>query len=233
MTTNIVRISTGKEPTPTLIDVLAKLMQQANINISQLSKNTGLANTTVKRMCTDPNCNPTITSINKIADFFGVSTNQILGNEPLPNDLIGSYYPQQDKWLSIPIISLEHVLQWPNNIEEVRQDMNVRYVKTDIDVNEKVFAVFAEGEALEPKFSEETILIFDPERTPTNKCYAILLLPGKSLPQFRQLYVDGPDIYIKLINPVLQDNSPVLLDEENSKILGILIQAKSTYVDVP
>lgn len=221
-----------KETSATFMDVLIKLMKHSNINISQLSKNTGLANTTIKRMCTDPQCNPTITSLKKIAEFFGVTTNQLLGNEPLLDNSSGHYYPQQDNWTSIPIISLQQTLQWPNNIEEIRQPSNTKHVKTDLDVNERVFAIFAEGEALEPKFGEGTILIIDPDRPPANKSYVLLLLPGKELPQFRQVFIDGPDIYIKLVNPALQNkDAPALLDKNNGRIIGVLIQAKSTYVE--
>lgn len=212
-----------------LMDVLNRLMDKTHTNISQLGKSTGLANTTIKRMCTEPDCNPTLISITKIADFFGITPNQLIGTEPLPEDNIG-YYPNFEKWTKIPIIDLSLAIDWPNNIEEIKELPNPKYVLTDIEINEKVFAIIATDETLEPKFSEGTILIFDPTRTPKNKDYVIVLNEEKELPQFRQLLVDGSDMYVKTINPEFSDGSLAKLNKNKSRILGILIQAKSNYI---
>lgn len=227
--TKIVNLSKIKSDQAQLMDVLNKLMEKTNTNINQLSKNTGLANTTVKRMCTDPECNPTLTSITKIAAFFGVTPNQLIGAEPLPEETAG-YYPDFEKWNKIPILTLSETLEWPQNIENIRESKNTKYVMTDIDVNEGTFAVISEDETLEPKFSEGTILIFDPSKPPKNKDFALLLMENKELPRFRQILIDGSDIYERVINPEFSEGSPSLLPKNKFKIVGILIQAKSNYI---
>lgn len=222
--TKVVSIAKVKDDQAHLMDVLNKLMEKTNTNINQLSKNTGLANTTIKRMCTDPESNPTLDSITKIAEFFGITPNQLIGTEPVPDETT-SYQPCFENWDKVPIINLNQVIGWPKNIEEIKARDSAKYVLTDIGINKEVFAVIATDETLEPKFSEGAILIFDPTRTPKNKDYVILLTYGKDLPQFRQILIDGPDMYAKTINPEFYG-----LEIDNFKILGVLIQAKANYI---
>lgn len=226
---NIVHWHSKKFEKSTLMDVLARLMQKTNISMSQLSRNTGLANTTIKRMCTDPRCNPTFTSIIKISEFFNITPNQLMGREPLSQE--SSYKPNFDRWLVAPILSLQQLILWPTNIEEIKESSHTKYVKTDLEISERVFAIVTHDDSLEPRFPVGTILIFDPERTPRNKDYVILLMEDKHLPQFRQILVDGPDWYAKIINLELPQTSPFFIDKSKNKILGSLIQAKLNYIE--
>lgn len=208
-----------------LSHVLKKLMRESRVNMSQLSRNTQLGNSTIRRMLTAPDCNPTVHSLEKIAHFFGINTTQLLGQEPLPNQTRG-YKPNLEQWVNVPVLALEEVVTWPE--KSGTSDGQRRYVKTDLNVSENVYAILGEGESLEPKFSEGTVLIFDPDKKPRNKDYALLLGEGKELPQVRQLLLDGADIYAKTINPTLSAGAPLLLSSQ-TKILGILLQAKSNF----
>lgn len=217
----------SEEPAENLSRVLTRLMEESNLRASQLSRNTGLAYATITRMMNEPDCNPTLSSLQKIADFFGVSSEQLLGKEPLHKHIHG-YRPDVDKWINVPVLTLREAIGWPGEPGNI-DDHDRPHIKTDLNVSEHVFAVIGEGESLEPRFSEGTVLILDPEREPKNKDYALLLMEGKTLPQFRQLFMDGSDIYARTINPNLAENTPFLLSNK-TKILGILIQAKSTFI---
>lgn len=227
--TKIVSIAQINNTQTRLMDVLNHLMEKTNTNINQLSKNTGLANTTIKRMCTDPKSNPTLDSITKISQFFQITPNQLIGSEPLSNKT-ACYQPNFGDWDSVPIINLNQAIHWPNNIEEIKTQQSIKYVFTDIGINEEFFAVTAADETLEPKFSEGTILIFDPTRTPRNKNYVLLLNSEKSLPQFRQILIDGPDMYARTINPTFSETGLTMLEKNRFNILGTLVQAKANYI---
>lgn len=225
---SVVKIHAKEESS--LIFVLNKLMTNCGVNINQLSRNTGLSNTTIKRICIDPDCNPTLSSVTKIAEFFSITPNQLIGIEPLTTDQ-QTYQPNLSSWTNIPILELNQTINWPSNIEEIRESTATIYVKTDIDPKESLFAVIVRDESLEPKFSEGTILIFDSSRELRNKDYVLLLDNDKPIPQFRQLLTDGPDVYARTINQNLANNPPSLLKKDQSKILGTLIQARSTFPD--
>lgn len=227
--TNVLKLDKQKPGQSNLIDVLRKLMQNTNTNANQLSKNTGLAHTTVKRICSDPESNPTLDSIRKIADFFGVSANQLIGDEPLTCDQ-NSYRPDIDQWSKVPILTIQESISWPKNIEEIKQNENTKFVMTDINIAEETFAVITTDDTLEPKFSPGTILIFSPSKPVKNKDYVMVLLDGKELPQFRQILVDGPDKYAKTVNPNFPENALLKLEKDKYRIFGVLIQAKSNYI---
>ena len=50
------------------------------------------------------------------------------------------------------------------------------------------------------------------------------------LPQFRQILVDGPDQYLKPINPDLAQITPFAPIKNNEfKVLGVIVQAKIDF----
>ncbi len=217
-----------KTKSESLIDVLNKLMADNQLTITQLSKNTKLATTTIKRMLTIPDSNPTMASLNKIAKFFSITPDQLTGSAPLSTPH-HEYSPDFSQWQTIPIISLAQAAKWPENIDEMENSTDNSYVLTDIKSNEEMFAIVAENESLEPRFSDGTILIFDPTRSPKNKDFILLLAGQEKLPQFRQVLTDGSELYAKVINPELAIGSPMKITPE-FRILGVLVQAKSTYL---
>lgn len=225
---NIIPILKNQSEPQTLIKVLNHLMRKADISVHQLSKNTGLSNTTVKRMCFDPDSNPTLASITKISEFFNITPNQLIGVEPLESESI-TYRANFNAWTNVPILSLKQVMQWPDNIEMIRESSETRFIKTDVQTNEHVFAIIEKEGALEPRFPEGTVLIFDSERTaPQNKDFVLLISKNKDLPQFRQILIDGSDMYVKSINPEIKD-PPTLVDTTTTKIMATLIQARSDF----
>lgn len=225
---DIVKIARETKSNVSLASILCQLMNSTNTNVNQLCKNTGLAHTTIKRMCSDPDCNPTLFSIEKVASFFGITPNQLIGITPL-NQEESSYLPNVVCWDRVPILKYSQVVEWPKNLESVRESADTQYVMTDISVGETVFAISAQDESLEPKFCNGTILIFDPLKPVNNKDYILFIQNGKLLPQIRQALIDGPDTYAKSINPIFQNDTPVLLDKTQVRIMGVLIQAKSNY----
>lgn len=223
-------VSLAQKTRVSLVQVLEKLMKENDLNISQLSRNTGLSNTTIKRMCTIPDSNPTVSSVEKLAEFFGVRTSQLLGFEPLNQHETQQYFPNFDHWNKVPLITLEQTLQWPNQ-DNPHEDVCSKYVKTDLEISDKAFSLSVGDSSLEPRFSEGTIFVLEPDKEPKNKDYVLVLINQKSLPQFRQIFMDGPDWYLKPINPDLAQITPFFsLENKAFKILGVIIQAKMEFI---
>lgn len=212
-----------------LKEILKKLMHETKTNAAQLSKNTGLSFTTVRRMASEDDSNPTYSSLKKIADFFGIKPAQLIGDEALASDFEPEYMPDIKNWSSVPIILREESPNWLQDIDQIKANKNIKYVMSDLALTESVFAILADDESLEPKFSKGTILIFDPERKPSNKDYVLLLLKDRKIPQIRQILMDGPDLFCRTINPSFDKGELMTLDKA-TKPLGVLIQAKSNYI---
>ena len=59
---------------------LSILMKENGVSLSLLYRNTGIAIPTIKRLQNDPTTNPTIGTLLPIANFFGISITQLIGN---------------------------------------------------------------------------------------------------------------------------------------------------------
>lgn len=227
---NIVSLPKNQKPVLSLMQILTQLMHDNHLTINQLSRNTGLSNTTIKRMCTIPDSNPTISSVEKLADFFGIRTTQLLGLESLMPLDSPQYVPDFEQWHKVPLITLEQAILWPIKEKEIQADLSTRYIKTDLEISDKTFGIVTRDSSLEPRFSDGTIFILEPDKEPHNKDFVLVLMNGKTLPQFRQIFVDGPDWYLKPINPDLAQVAPFTPMENNEfKILGVIIQAKIDF----
>ncbi len=211
-----------------LQEVLLQLMQGSQINATQLARNTGLAGTTVRRLCNDPDCNPTIKSIEAIARFFSVTTNQLMGIEPLHEE-ISELQPRYENWVNIPILSSEEAMKWPHNIEEVTSSTQREYVKIDNDSSEETFAVVLKDQSLEPRFSPGSIMVFSREKAPYDQCYAIIKSEHKELPFYKKLLLDGADVYFKKVNVELPGEIITSMNKDTEQILGILIHVRKDF----
>src|ERR1700730_4201865 len=88
-------------------------MTEARISASQLSKNTGLPTTTIKRIRSNANANPTLVSLLPIAAFFRISLSQLIGEEDIPANIIkGTFSSNQKLWTRVPIITWEQAILW-------------------------------------------------------------------------------------------------------------------------
>lgn len=212
-----------------LNEVLTRLMKEANMNASKLSRNTGLAITTVKRLCSD-DCNPTLKSLEPIANYFDISINQLLGAEPLPQDKgQGMNIPNVMSWGLVPVITMDESVRWPQNKEEIQQRFNLEYVAVDAEPNETLFAMRLQGNSMEPRFSADTILVLDPQMKPHDGSVGLILHKGKSTPQYKEILMDGPDMYIRSINPELPGSKLEPYNEEQFQLLGVLRHIRKDF----
>ena len=82
--------------------------------------------------------------------------------------------------------------------------------------------------SMEPKFSEGTILIFDPNKKPTNGDFVLLKSPTDSL-EVRQIIIKNKKTYKKCLNPSHTDYAASEIGEIISYI-GLLIQSRTDHV---
>lgn len=212
-----------------LSEVLSRLMVETSTNASELSRGTDLAITTIKRLCSN-DANPTIKSLEPIAKYFDISINQLLGAEPLPQDKKrGTGIPDPSSWAFVPIISLNETINWPANVEGVRGREPLEYIAVDLEFTEELFAIRLEGNAMMPRFSEGTVLVFDPQIKPYDGCISLILRQGKMVPQYKEILFDGPEMYIRSVNPALPGSTMELFHDEQFRLLGVLRHARKDF----
>src|ERR1700721_1959638 len=65
-----------------LSENLNMLMAKARLSSNELAREINIAATTIKRIRNKDQANPTITTLLPIANYFSISLNQLIGNEP-------------------------------------------------------------------------------------------------------------------------------------------------------
>lgn len=200
-----------------LRDNLIKLMRRCRVKVSELHKSTGVPLTTLKRMKNDTNSNPTLSSIIPVANFFGLTVDQLVGIVPLPSDkLLGSYQEKRGYWTNIPIIQWEEVIDWPQiNIG------GCSITSTDAKISRDSFALIVETSDL-TGFLANSILVIDPQAKPEHGDYIIAIKEGEKITSLKQFLLHEGEAYLKPVNPHYKTIS---LDQ-SYKILGLVVQVK-------
>ena len=110
----------------TLSNNLEKLMQiHGNISVSDLARSTHLPQPTLHHILSGDTKNPRKKALETLAEFFSVSKEQLLGNEPLPH-IIPEIIKENLRLRTIPIIQWDMLKKWPKiavkNLKEVLLD---------------------------------------------------------------------------------------------------------------
>lgn len=199
---------------------LSYLMDIHHISVNQLSTNTNIPVTTIKRIKTEENTNPTINSLLPIAHFFSITINELLGIDPLPDDIkIKSYNENQQFWTKIIIIKWEQVNSWLT--DQFSIDANSSTISTDIHVSKKSFALTIEDDNF-PGFMKDMKIIIDPSKEPVNNSYVLAIKKNQLTPNLYRLLIHNNHHYLMPLDPELKISE---LDEEWN-LIGTLVQGR-------
>lgn len=195
---------------------LSRLMENNCISLSVLHRNTGIAIPTIKRLQSDPTTNPTITTLIPIANFFGVTIVQLIGND-FSNLRISGYIENRTNWLKVPLIGWKQTINW-NKSEKIELTNDI--VLADIDAGKFPYALKVEKDDW-PEISKGSILIINSEILPEHKDYAIVYKSGQT-PTLKQVLIEEEKIFLKSLNPYF----PPSFFDESYKFLGVLMQIR-------
>ena len=209
----------------TLSNNLQQLMRiHGNISVSELARLADIPQPTIHHILTGSTKNPRKTALEKLSHFFSVSITQLMGQEQLPA-VIPDAVKEDLQISTIPVIEWELLKDWPSsaiNIQHARQ----------ILVNKKLarnsFALVMPNTSMEPSFKQNTLLIFDSEKTHKDRDYVIVHFARDNLIVFNRLFTENG---IKYLKQDLDDGNFQLtkLDESQERILGTLIESRVEY----
>lgn len=199
---------------------IRKLITHRGISLHQLGKSTGISFTTIRRIVEDEESNPTLASLEAIANYFEVSVSALLGEST--NEINSPILLKRKTYKLVPLIEYEDVDLWPENKDVKLHSETIKSVSTDSDVSDDAFALIANDSSMEPAILHQSILIVDPHHAIYNKCFIVLIKKNAKIPQIKQILLDGPYKYLKTLNPEISQSASILLDEEQYKIRGVI-----------
>ena len=188
------------------------LLSNFSLDIKSLSAETGVPIATIFRMKKIDN-NPTISSIEPIADFFRIPLNELL-YEDLASD---AYQNKQNigKIHYLPIINLDDIKKWPFVLN------SKTYLGTVGNLNKNSFGIKLNTSSMAPIFYKNSVLVVDREIKPMDNDYVFCLIADDKIPVLRQVFIDGDNYFFKPINP----NYGEMLNAKKFKIIGIIVKS--------
>ncbi|OGT33641.1 MAG: hypothetical protein A3C44_00680 [Gammaproteobacteria bacterium RIFCSPHIGHO2_02_FULL_39_13] len=199
---------------------LNTLLSHSGMSEAELGRVIGVPRATINRITSGRTPDPRASTLKAIAEYFNVTVDQLLGNQPLFNGaesatLVSTSAP-------IPIIHWGDATHWENSIAK-QSTQNTEWISADPHLNTGKFALKVQGDSMWPQFQENTVLIVDPNKEQKNRDFVIVHLKKNNEILFRQLLLDDKYKFIKAINDIF----PVIQLQNGDKIIGVVIQTRN------
>lgn len=208
--------------------VLSNNLQQlmrinGNLSVSDLSRVTNVPQPTLHHILTGTTKNPRKKSLEALSAFFSVSTEQLKGNEALPN-IIPKIIQDDLKISTIPIIEWDMLTKWPISTE----GLGLNEVLLDKKVTQHSFGLIVQNSSLEPLFPYNALLIFDFGKQSLDRDFVIVRFKQNDCIIFNRLFTDNSENYIKQEQ---EDGNAKLikLDQQVDCIIGTLIEVRIQF----
>jgi transcriptional regulator with XRE-family HTH domain len=207
--------------------VLRYLMQEiGNISEGELFRRTGVPQPTIHRILSGATPNPRMDSIEPLAEFFNITSDQMLGRIPLPVDRIpGTFMALRETKKALPLLSWLEVVNWPGLMKNPDFKTNRQWVSSDSGIKGDGFALEMMNTDYLPEFRQGTIIIVDSKRTPKQGDFALGVLKKNNLVVLGQMVIENNS---SLLLP-LSGSARVLFIDQDVLLRGVIAEAKHQF----
>ena len=173
------------------------------INGADLARKTDIQPSTINKILNSKIIDPRISTIQTLADFFGVTTEEFLKEIVRPQ---------------------EHIAEVPYSFSELS-----KHLESIKDLKGQRFKVEYYGEDMSPLFDNGVILEFDKSIQPRNKDFILASIKtdaDKSIVLFRR-YLDG--VTEKYLEPMNSQFKSIALKNDD-QVLGVLVESYNKFL---
>lgn len=200
-----------------LNNILRKLIASSDhLSGSELAKRCGIPVSTVNRILAGTVIDPKISTLKPLADYFGVSVDQLLGYAALP-EKFNRHNQKIKPSMALPVFQIK-------NFQSPSQNTNQWFTwVSDKPTNNETFAISIETNEFEPIFSKDSILIVEPSMLPpqNNDYVAVIFEPNNTI-AIKKYKVEEDDYYFLSLNPQIQ---ALLCSSKKYHLLGVISEA--------
>lgn len=204
------------------LQLLLKL--QGDLSLSDLARETGIPQPTLHHIIEGKTKNPRKNALQKLASFFSISIPQLIGELPLstsiPNTIKESF-----KISTIPIIDWELAKNWDTFPKDHKRFDEIIIER---EINEGCFALQLNDASMEPVFHENSILIFDPSKTPKERDFILAYISKSDSVVFNRLFIDDTNYFLKQDKPD-GDAELVKLHLPSDHLIATLIEVRLKF----
>lgn len=123
----------------------------------------------------------------------------------------------------VPLISWVQAGNWQEAIDIYPSGDAENWIETTMPVKDHTFALRVSGDSMEPDFPAGVLIVVEPDLDPRSGDYVIAKNGDEAT--FKQLTKDGPDWYLKPLNP----RYPIKRLESHCKIIGVVLEQIRRY----
>jgi len=219
----------NKENGIKISDILSRLLFEYRMKATELARQINVPQPTIHRIVSGKSPNPHQSSLEAIAQHFSISVAQLKGESPLPSTLIPIQKQSLKQAVNIPVINWDSLLTL-QDLHSIPHNIRTDTLLAAANVNPRAFAVNAPDDSMHPNFSQNTLLIFDPDKPPKDRSYVLSRCHDQTV-LFRQLLIDDDYQYLSPLNPNKKQFRMRIL-ENGDKITATLIEARRQYGDL-
>ena len=197
--------------------VFKNLRKDNNLTQSELAKKLGVATSTVGMYERDQR-EPDFETLEKIAAFFGVNMNTLLGNNSGKNPLSGTKIPVLGKVAAgIPITAVENILDY----EEI---------SSETAASGEFVALKIQGSSMEPRMYDGDVVIVRVQSSVENGEIAVVMVDGSEA-TVKKIQFHPNGIFLKPFNP---SYDPIFYSNEEIEklpvhIFGKVVECRQKY----
>ena len=210
---------------PKLSQILKKLLFDKEMKPVDLARELDIPQPTIHRLVTGKSTRPYKSSLKPIADYFSLSIEQLVGEEPLDGSSAETKKLLKPSGIqTIPLIEWEDI----QNLDQLNADQIKKEVAVTNNLSEHSFALIMMDTSMAPAFQRDSILIFDPSINHKDRSFVLVKLKDSHSYVFRQLLIDLDHKYLKPLNPDLSSFQMRLLNNED-EIIACLVESRFNY----
>lgn len=200
-----------------LANNLRSLMSKFNIDSSELSKNTGIALTTINGLKKGSG-NPTFSTLYQLAEFFDISIGQ-LTEKNLASTNNGTHIIHE-----IPLLSLDELAEFLKNRHKY---LNTISTQLDSIKAEKHYSIRINNNAMSPLFEKGSIFVVAQDVHPHDGDIVLVQFDNHP-PCFRKIFLEGRSCFFKPISELIGNN---VIKDDSFMIHGVVIKAIQHFHD--
>lgn len=215
--TTLTELKITKSQIQTLAHNLRALLKQRDFSESEVAEKLDLPVMTIRRIVSGETTDPRISTLKLIADFFEVTIDSLIDTASKAAPLTNKNQP-----LFIPI------LDWTTaTIMRSIKDINLHLWKDwhpvilgdQYSLDSGVFALKTRP-SMQPRFPVGTLLIIDPNETPTDGDIVLVKLKKEKELSLRELVIDPPKWQLQ---PIIPGSEILFYEKSQHKIVGVVI----------
>lgn len=200
---------------------LKKLLFESELTPTELSRRIDIPQQTIQRITKGKINNPHPKTLEALAQYFGVSTNELQDKKIEDTPLFTAQRSSQ----TVNVFTWDKLKNIANNLYNVQFEQTI-IVSTNY--SSKTLGVIMSDSSRAPYFHPNSILIIDPLQKPDDRSFVITYLHDNQKYIFRQLLSDGENFFLKALNSDLS-TFPVRKLDKDDKTIGVLVETRQIY----